>query len=343
MRGQKVINLALQGGGAHGAFTWGVLDQLLADGRLDFHAVSGTSAGAMNAIVLAAGLEAGGKAEARDSLARFWHTMGDMGKAGPVQRTLLDRFFGSWSLDNSPAYLWMDVMSRFWSPYDLNPLNINPLRSVLEASIDFDAVRTCQCLDLHISATNVQTGKVRVFANHEITPDAVLASACLPFLFQAVEIDGVPYWDGGYMGNPVLFPFFQDKVTADILLVQINPIERAETPKTARDILNRVNEITFNASLLREFRAIEFVQRLIAEGKVSEDEYTNVRMHRIADDQAMGGLSASSKMLTEMDFLLHLRDAGRAAADRWLEAHYDQVGEEGTLCLKDAIAYPLEG
>ncbi len=329
----KPVNVALQGGGAHGAFTWGVLDRVLEDGRIDIEAISGTSAGAMNAVVLADGYAIGGAEGAREALERFWQAVSREGSKSPIQRSPFDIFWGNWSLDHNPAYLMFDVMSRLVSPYQFNPLNINPLRDLLEAEVDFDRVRHCQDVKLFLSATNVHTGRVKVFNTNEVTSDVVLASACLPFLYQAVEIDGIPYWDGGYMGNPVLYPFFYDCISPDVLLVQINPIERMETPQTAREILNRVNEITFNGSLLKELRAVEFVTRLIDTGKLDANEYTRVYLHLIEGGEAMRPLSSSSKVNAEWAFLTHLRDIGRSTADLWLEKNFESLGKKSTANL----------
>src|SRR5262245_8915685 len=257
----KKINLALQGGGAHGAFTWGVLDHLLTDGRLVIEGISGTSAGAMNAIMLADGLARGGPQEAQKRLAEFWRAASLSGNLPPVQRAVLDRMLSFLPLEGTPAHAWLGAFSHVYSPYDVNPLNINPLRDVIERFVDFDAVRNCPDLHLFISATNVFTGRLRVFSRDEITAEAVLASAGLPRLFRAVEIDGVSYWDGGYLGNPVIFPFFRTTDTEDVLVVQINPLVRHTMPTSANEIMGRINEITFNSSLLNEFRAIAFVSR----------------------------------------------------------------------------------
>lgn len=328
------INLALQGGGAHGAFTWGVLDRLLEDGRLTIGAISGTSAGAMNAAVLVDGFMRDGNEGARAALHDFWHAVSKSAKVSPIQRSLLDIFMGSWSMDFSPGFLAFDLVSRLASPYDLNPLNINPLKTMIDDMVDFDHVHCCADIKLFISATNVHTGRVRVFTNEEITADAVMASACLPHIFQAVEIDGVPYWDGGYIGNPVLYPFFYETDTPDIVLIQTNPIERKETPKTAREILNRVNEISFNASLVKELRAVEFVSRLIDQGQLDAERYMRINMHLIEGGEPLIAMSASSKLNTEWAFLSHLRDIGRDAAGAWLDAHHDQVGTRSTFDLR---------
>jgi NTE family protein len=331
---RKRINLALQGGGAHGAFTWGVLDTLIEDGRVSIEGLSGTSAGAMNAVVAAAGMRTGGDEGARAALRRFWLAVSDAARASPIRRSPIDVFMGNWNLDTSPAYLFFDLLSRVASPYGLNPLNLNPLREVLGDVVTFADVRACADLKLFITATNVETGRARVFTGADVTLDAVMASACLPFLFQAVEIDGVPYWDGGYMGNPVLFPFFKGCVSNDIIIVQINPIERRGTPTTAREILDRVNEITFNASLLREFRAIDFVRRLIDSGRLDPRDYQRMLIHRIDADAALKPLGASSKLNAERAFLEHLFQIGRDATAAWLDANYDQLGVESTLDIR---------
>lgn len=334
----KRINLALQGGGSHGAFTWGVLDCLLEDGRLEFDGVSGTSAGAMNAVAMAAGYTAGGREGARKKLYDFWHSVGQKGRFSPIQRTPMDMFFGNYNFEYSPSYRAVDLLSRVFSPYDTNPLNINPLRNVVEEIIDFDDVHACSSFKTFITATNVWTGKARVFNEKQVTVDAVMASACLPTLYKAVEIDGVPYWDGGFGGNPALYPFFYETETEDTLLIQINPVERRETPKTAQEIQDRMNEITFNAGLLREFRAIEFVRRLKEAGRLEGTDYSVIRMHRVGADEALAELSAASKLNAEWKFLLELRDLGRAAGSDFLDENFDDIGKRGTLDL----TYELE-
>lgn len=331
---KKSINLALQGGGSHGAFTWGVLDFFMEDGRVSLEGISGTSAGAMNAAVLAQGYMEGGADGARAALEEFWLQVSRMGSLSPIQRSPLDVLTGRWSLDSSPAYVMYDLFSRVASPYDVNPLNINPLRDLVESSIDFDKVRACSALKLFIAATNVHTGKIKVFERPELTSDMVLASACLPFLYQAVEIDGVPYWDGGYVGNPPLYPLFYGTRSKDVVIVQINPIERQETPKTSREILNRVNEISFNSSLLRELRGIDFVHRLLDDNKLDRTKYADVLVHRIEETQQLNPLSASSKLNAEWSFLTHLRDIGRASAKRFLDQHFDSLGKRSTLDLR---------
>src|SRR5262249_51325399 len=287
---RKKINLALQGGGAHGAFTWGVLDHLLQDERLVIEGISGASAGALNAVMLADGLARGGREEARKRLADFWRGASADGNLPRLQRAGIDRLFSFFPFEGSPVAAWLDVLSQFISPYDFNPLNINPLKELIEKFVDFDALRRCTEPQLFISATNVTTGRLRVFAGAKVTADAVMASACLPTLFRAVEIDGVPYWDGGYMANPAIFPFFRATETEDVLVVQINPRVRKVAPTSSTEIMNRLNEITFNSSLLSEFRAIDFVRRLIDQKRLPRGtgpgEYRRVNVHRIALDEA---------------------------------------------------------
>ena len=331
----KEINLALQGGGSHGAFAWGVLDYLLEEGRVAFEGISATSAGAMNAAVLAYGMMRGGRDGARDALHNFWH---DISRASaqysPVKPSWMNMLTGGYSLDDSPSYKFFDTLSRLYSPYELNPMNFNPLRDTLEAHVDFAALRNYGGIKLNICATNVETGKVRIFKNHEMTPDAVLASACLPFLFQSVEIDGEFFWDGGYIGNPAIFPLIYDCDSRDVVIVHINPIVRKGCPKTAADIMNRLNEVSFNSSLMREMRAIAFVSHLIESGKLKEKEMKQMLIHSIRADAFMSELGVSSKLNSDWRFLTHLRDAGRKAAETWLVESYDRIGKESSVDIK---------
>jgi len=333
----KKINLGLQGGGAHGAFTWGVLDCLLEDERIDIEGISGTSAGAMNAVMLADGLARGGAPEARKRLADFWRAASLDGNLPELQRSVLDRLFSFTPYEGSPVQAWFDAVAHYMSPYDLNPLNINPLRDLIERFVDFDAVRACKDVSLFISATNVHTGRLRIFPQDKVTADVIMASACLPFLFRAVEIDGVPYWDGGYMANPALFPFFRATETEDVLIVQINPVERPSTPHTQSEIMNRINEITFNSSLLAEFRAIDFVTRMIDQGRLAhgtgEGEYRRINVHRIALDSTFKALTAGSKLNSDFDFFEMLKKGGAQAARDFLDRHFDDIGVRSTVDL----------
>ena len=333
----KRITLALQGGGAHGAFTWGVLEHLLSDGRLVIEGVSGTSAGAVNAVMLADGLARGGPAEALKRLAEFWRAVSNNGNLPPLQRAVVERMLSFIPLEGTPMQAWLDMMSKYFSPYDFNPLNINPLKDLFERFVDFDAVRAFSDLQLFISATNVQTGRVRIFSREKITAEALMASACLPLLFRAVEIDGIPYWDGGYLANPVIFPFFGTTTTEDVVVVQINPLMRQATPTSASEIMNRINEITFNSSLLSEYRAIEFVARLIDQGRLPRGtgpgEYRRVNVHRIVLDQFGTGLDAASKISTDYNFFEALHINGKRAARRFLDDHFNDIGVKSTVDL----------
>ncbi|MCG5512470.1 patatin-like phospholipase family protein [Ectothiorhodospira shaposhnikovii] len=331
---RKTVDLALQGGGAHGALTWGVLDRLLADPRIHISSVSGTSAGAMNAVVVADGLERGGREGARDALTAFWKTVSDAARFSPIQRTLWDRLTHRFSMDHSPGYLFFEQLTRQFSPYELNPMNINPLRDLVAAQVDFDRVNHCSKLKVFVTATNVRTGRGRIFTQPELTVDSVMASACLPFLFQAVEINGEAYWDGGYIGNPALYPLVEDTATRDLIIVQINPLIREELPKTGRAIINRLNEITFNASLIKELRAIELLHQLIEAEQLESERYRDIFVHLIHAHEELKDLDASSKLNAEWDYLTHLRDRGRAWADAFLERHFDDLGLRSSFDLK---------
>ena len=327
----KPVNLALQGGGAHGAFTWGVLDQLLDDGRLEIEGISGASAGAVNAVMLADGLTGGGPDEARQRLADFWRAVSVDGHLGGLQRGVVERLFPFVPREGP----WFGTVSRMLSPYDLNPLNINPLKELVERFVDFDAIRGDPRLELFISATNVQTGEQRVFTRAEVSAQVVMASAALPLLFRAVEIDGVPYWDGGYSGNPVIVPFLCATATEDVLIVQINPRERREVPTRTREIVSRVNEISFNASLLSDLRGVAFVNRLIDEGRLPRGtrpgEFRRLRLHRIVMEDLGERFSARDTLKTDYEHFETLRKLGQRAARRFLDAHFSDIGRRSTI------------
>jgi NTE family protein len=331
----KRINLALQGGGAHGAFTWGVLDRLLEDDRIEIEGICGTSSGAFNAVAVAHGMTEGGSSGARRTLDRFWHCVAEAGRFSPIQRSPLDHLLGSWRLDYSPSYVLFDFLTRMLSPYQTNPCNYHPLEDVLEKVVDFDAVRACTAVKLFICATSVRTGKIKVFATEELCREAILGSACLPFLFHAVGYQGEHYWDGGYMGNPPIFPLIYLCQSSDVVIVQINPLYRETIPVTAREIMDRVNEISFNSSLMREMRAIAFVSRLIDDGKLDRREYKRMNIHVVEADEQLKPLGASSKLNAEHAFLEHLKAIGRAACARWLTLHFDQIGVNSTVDLVD--------
>jgi NTE family protein len=324
-----LVDLGLQGGGAHGAFTWGVLDRLLEEPWLKYDGISGTSAGAMNAAVMIDGYAAAGAEGAREGLERFWRAVSDAARFSPLQRGPLEILTGRWTLDYSPVFAALDVTARLVSPYDLGPLASNPLEKILLDCIDFDRLKRAP-IKLFVTATNVRTGRGRLFRNADVTPECLLASACLPTLFQAVEIDGEAYWDGGYSGNPSLAPLIRECASRDTIIVQINPIERPGTPRTAREIHNRLNEIAFNSALIKELRAAALLRKVADPGTGEGAALAEMRLHRIASE-VMIELGYSSKMLAEWDFFLMLRDAGRAAASEFLDRHGTDVGVRPSL------------
>ena len=330
------IDLALQGGGSHGAFTWGVLDRLLEERWLRIDAISGTSAGAMNAAVLVSGFIKGGAEGARNALDAYWEQVAASARFSPIQRSMLDRLMNRWSLDTSPGYLIMDLMSRVVSPYDLNPFGHNPIRSMLEQSIDFAHLAEAP-IKLFITATNVHSGRGRIFRNKEITPEVLLASACLPTMFQAIEIDGEPYWDGGYAGNPTISPLVRESDANDIILVQINPRERRETPRSANEILNRLNEISFNAPLMKELRMIALLRQAADPGTGEGRRWAGMRTHLIQTDK-LAEFGASSKLNAEGAFLQLLKDEGRKTAEEFLTAHGEDLGKRSTADLDVLLA-----
>ena len=313
----KRVNLALQGGSSHGAFSWGVLDRLLEESRIEVEGISATSAGAMNAVVMAHGLTTGGRECAREALEEFWDGVARI--SAP---------FGALQL--------FEVLSRFLSPYQLNPFNYNPLRQLIRQIIDFERLRQESAIKLFVSATNVRTGKIKVFTDKEITEDCVLASACLPLLYQAVEVDGEHYWDGGYMGNPALFPLIYSCQSRDILIVHVNPVERPDKPTNAHEIMNRVNEISFNSSLMREMRAVAFVTKLIDDGKLSQSDAKRVLIHSVCADDVMRGFGTASKLNAERGFLRRLHALGREKAQALIDHHFDDLGSRSTIDIRAA-------
>lgn len=326
------VDLGLQGGGAHGAFTWGVLDRLLEEEWLRFDGISGTSAGAMNAAVMLDGLGNGGPKGARAALEEFWRQVSQAAQLSPLRRGPLEILTGRWTLDYSPVFAWLDMASRVVSPYDANPFGWNPLARILEERIDFGRLVRSP-VKLFVTATNVRTGRGRVFRNAELTPQVLLASACLPTLFQAVEIDGEAYWDGGYAGNPTMTPLVRECGSRDAILVQINPIERPGTPRSAREIHNRLNEVAFNATLIKELRGMALLKRVADPGRGESAVWAEMRVHRIASE-VMVELGYSSKLIAEWDFLAMLREEGRRAAATFLEAHGADLGVRSSLDLE---------
>lgn len=333
--GPKPISLALQGGGAHGALTWGVLEKLSESDKVDIQAITATSAGAMNAVAFAAGLAKDGPAGARESLEAFWRQMSVRSaplaalRASPLPASL--KTFSPWTPHNM-----LSMLTTIASPYDLNPFNYNPLRDALERSIDFEAARRSG-VTLHLTATNVETGRARVFTGDEVDLQSTLASACLPQTFKAVEIDDTPYWDGGFMGNPSLFPLIYSDAPRDILLVTLNPLSRSGIPKTASAIQDRLNEINFNSSLIGEIRAIGFVQKLLDENKLTEaarGDYRRLYLHLISGGAAMCEFGLETKYDTRWTFLQELRERGRVLAEGWLAECSEKVGHESSVDVR---------
>jgi len=334
-RPSVLVDFALQGGGSHGAFTWGVLDRLLEEPWLDIEAISGTSAGAMNAAVLASAYAKGGAAAARTALEAFWHAVSHAARFSPLQRSPIDVALGRWTLDNSPMFIVMDLMARLVSPYAMGTSGENPLTAILRENVDFGALANGP-IKVFITATNVHTGRGRVFRNAEVTPDVLLASACLPSLFQAVEVDGEPYWDGGYAGNPTMMPLISDCKSDDTILVPLNPVERRGTPRTAREILNRLNEVAFNAVLLKELKLMALLRRVADPGTGEGVHWANMRIHMVKNPM-IAELASSSKLNAELAFLTMLRDEGRRQAEAFLAAHGDDIGKRSTLDIDQLL------
>jgi len=329
---KKQISLALQGGGAHGAFTWGVLDRLLELDCFNFNAISATSAGAMNAAVMMSGYLEGGNEGARANLEKFWRLIGDV---NPLSRLPVMGWEKSnpyiWNMHLLPSYLMVDAFTRLYSPYEFNPLNYNPLRTILEQCIKTEYLNSCTTVRMFISATRVSDGQPRIFECEEISIDVLIASTSLPYLYQAVEIEGEHYWDGGYVGNPLLDPLMNECRDGDVLIVQINPVRREKHPTGAWDIVDRLNEITFNSSLLAELWQINFVNNMVENMGYKGEHYRPVRMHIIEPHAEMLLLDATSKLNAHYHFFEYLRDLGRESADKWIAANYDNVGKESTL------------
>ncbi|WP_127089305.1 patatin-like phospholipase family protein [Aquabacter cavernae] len=334
-RSPLLIDFALQGGGAHGAFTWGVLDRLLQERWLKIDGISGTSAGAMNAAVLADGYAAGGPEGARAALDRYWKAVSNAARYSPFQRSPIDKLTGRWTMDTSPLFVGMDIMSRLFSPYDMNPGNFNPLKGILEEQIDFERLKSSP-IRLFITATNVRTGRGRVFRNPEITPDVLLASACLPTMFQAIEIDGEPYWDGGYSGNPTMTPLVRELESDDTILIPINPVQRPGTPKSAAEIMNRLNEVSFNAVLLKELRMIAMLRKVADPGNTEGAQWAKMRIHMVRN-RLMSSLGYSSKLNAEWDFLSMLKAEGRKSAEAFLIHDADKLGRESSIDLDELL------
>jgi NTE family protein len=336
--GVKRISLALQGGGSHGAFTWGVMHRLMSDPHIYIDGISGTSAGAMNAAVFADGFLKGKRQGAINALAEFWGSIADLCALPRSFIRGLPGFGSTWRVDDDPTFMLADFVTRIWSPTQLNPFDLSPLRDILENLVDFEGLRARPDVKLFVTASNVRTCKSRVFRTPELTVDTLLASACLPLLFKAVEIEGEAYWDGGYLGNPAIYPLIHECASSDVVIVQVSPMQRPEIPVSSRDIINRINEMTFNASLVREMFGIATISRLVESGQLNDDRYATVRFHRIGAEAELAAFGALSKMNTERAFLEHLHQLGYDAADRWLAENFERVGWASTIDVVDTYA-----
>ncbi|MBS1634852.1 MAG: patatin-like phospholipase family protein [Bacteroidetes bacterium] len=331
---KKKIDLALQGGGAHGAYTWGVIDRLLDDERIEIDGICGTSAGAMNGVCTIYGLKKGGNNLAKHLLVKFWHKISEAGKLSLIQPSWFDKLMSPGNMDFSPAYRLFSMATENLAPSQYNPLSLNPLEKILNEVIDFKELQRLHPPKLFVCATNVRTCEARVFGHEEITAKTVLASACLPHLYHAVEIDGEYYWDGGYMGNPPLQPLIDNTdSTDDILLVQINPKNIKGIPTKIEDIKDRVNEISFNSSLILELQLHMFKQELVKKGITLDGQLKPVYLHNISADQTLGDLNLSSKLNTSWDFLMYMKDLGYKVCDAWLSKNFDKIGNESTFSL----------
>jgi NTE family protein len=332
--GRKTVNLALQGGGSHGAFAWGALDRILEDERIAIEGIVGTSAGAMNAVVTAYGLTLGGNEGARRALADFWEAVAAAGAWSIMQPSMLDRMINPGSLDYSPGWVMMDMVSRIWSPYQMNPVNYHPIRDILNEQIDFGRLSRSDKVKLFVCASNVFTNRLRVFDLSDISVDAVVASGCIPSVFQAVEINGEYFWDGGFMGNPPIFPIIYNCASTDVLLIMVNPIHIEQVPRNAQAILDRINTLSFNSSLMREMRAINFVNRLVDGGFDDGGRLKKMLIHCIEAEDEMSRLGVSSKLNVCRDFLLWLFELGRRRADLFLRDHFEAIGNRSSISIE---------
>lgn len=341
---KKRVSIAVQGGGSHGAFSWGVLDRLLEDGRFEIDGMTGTSAGGMNAIAVIQGLMKGGAQEARDELRKFWTAISESGKHSSLNnRGPIDKMMGKYTMYNSPGFVVFDYLSRMFSPYELNPMQVDPLKDVIMKLFDFDALRKFKGAKAYLCATHVFSGRLRVFSLDEMRPECLLATACLPTIHNAVLVDDEYYWDGGFIGNPVFFPLIYNCEATDIIFLPLNPTIREKLPTTSREIADRLNEITNNASVVREMRAISFITDLIDQGKLDPKTTKRFNLHVIEDEDAFQELGWSSKLNTEWEFLTFLFEKGRAAADTWIRKNYDKVGKESTAPIKEHFVGELSG
>ena len=333
---QRLVSIAIQGGGAHGAFSWGVMDRLLEDGRFVIEGMTGTSAGGMNAVATAQGLMRGGPEQARVELRNFWQEISNSGKHSSLNHPgPLDRMMGKHTMYNSFGFMMFDFLSRIFSPYELNPMGYDPLEATIEKCFDFESLQKYQGCKLFLCATHVASGKLQVFNLQELKKECLLATACLPTIHNAVKVNGEYYWDGGFVGNPVFFPLIYNCTSPDIIFIQLNPMTREKLPTTSREISDRLNEITNNASVIREMRAIHLISKLIDDGLLDKNRMKRVHMHVIQHEETFRDLGWSSKLNTDWNFLTYLFEQGRMAADRWIKDHFDKVGQKSSLSIED--------
>lgn len=338
-KSKKKISLALQGGGSHGAFTWGVLDVLLQQKDLEIEGLSGTSAGAMNTLATIQGLIRNGNEGARESLREFWTTLGEGSRTGPLQFNPMDKMMHKFDLSSNPMFMMLNMIGSIFSPYQLNPFNHNPLKELAEKFFDFKAMQECKDYKAFLCATHIATGKLRIFNNKELTIDSLLASACVPTLFQAVEVNGEFYWDGGFIGNPALYPLIYDCDATDVVVIQIRRVHSPSVPTTVKEIHNRLGEITQNSCLTREFRAISLITDLIDNGTIPAGKLKRMNMHLIRDDNFFQHIDRDSGFSADPDFLNYLFEHGRTCAKKWIAHNYEFIGKRSTADLeRDFVA-----
>lgn len=333
MKEKKKVSLALQGGGSHGAFTWGIIERLLQEDVLDIRGICGTSAGAMNAAVAAHGLQKGGRQGAIDLLETFWKRVADSAKFSPMQPSWLDSALYPGDANFSLGFQMFSFMTQNLSPYQFNPMDVNPLRDIVTDLIDFDELARSD-VKVFVCATNVKTCKPKIFKGKEVTADALMASTCLPLLFKAVEINGDFYWDGGYMGNPPIYPLIDHTDSNDILLLKVNPVVVSHVPKTVAEIQDRINDISFNSSLMAEMRMVYFKEKILKLGYDLRGRLRKVYFHGISADQVLDDYSLASKFNASWKFLNTLRERGHQSADKWLHESYGKVGTESSMDIR---------
>lgn len=334
---QKKISLALQGGGSHAAFTWGVLDRFLSDDLVEIEAISGISAGGMNAALLVYGVDNGGKEEARKLLESFWRKVSALSSMSPFRANIIDKMFGNTDFTFSPSFYALDYLTRVFSPYQFNFFDLNPLRNLLNELLDFEKLRHAKKIDLFINATNVRTSKPRIFRKKELNMDMLMAAGCMPFISKSIEVEGDFYWDGGYSGNPALRPLIKETESSDIVIIQVNPLNNDDIPAKAQEILNRVNEISFNNAILRELNCLSLITTLINENKLKDSAYRAINLHMIEAEDIMAGFGSASKFNADWDFLIHLKELGFQTASDWLENNYEKIGTESSLDVEQLL------